>query len=147
MSAFVVDRDVIRYLVTAATALQPRDCIRWYWSDGTFELHGGDYERATAVGNMLWQENLRSVRHRYPNEPDSELPGPCDETFVYDHSAWTETLIEPVQVLKAIACLRYQACEHPEWEASEAFAFLRSLEQAAIACLPGYERAAWGAPN
>ena len=48
-----------------------------------------------------------------------------------------------MQGLKALACLRYQSCEHPAWEASEAATFCQQLQAALIAGLPGYEDAAW----
>lgn len=151
MSAYVVDRDLIRFLVTAATSVavhgqQMGLTLRWRSGETLVELHYGDRDRAQAVGQMLWNENLASVRYRYPDEPDSELPGPIGETFVYaEHRDWLGH-IEPIQVIKSAHCLRYQSCEHPGWEASSAAAFLEALIGAAIRVLPGYDTAVWGVP-
>lgn len=50
---------------------------------------------------------------------------------------------DPVVVLKAVTCYEYQACETPEWEDSEAFAFCQSLKDTCFRRLPGYEDAPW----
>jgi hypothetical protein len=159
MSAYIVDRQHILYLVRAAMShrLNPSHShARWIWNRnreaGTYEsgeLMCNDYEHAAQVANMLWRENIKSVSHRYPHESSETLPGPINEQFVIEptdiHCMW-ETF-DPVQVLKALACYEYQSCEHPEWEDSEAFAFCKSLEKSAICVLPGYEEAEWGAPK
>lgn len=163
MSAYLVDRDHIRYLVAAAMSrriLGSYGPLRWYWRDPadpgnpamlSGELRDGDNARAAQVGQMLWSENLRSVTGRYPDCPLGELPGPVDDVPVYDthEPLYGDACggFEPVQVLKSIGCLRYQSCEHDEWEASEAHAFLAALEQSAIHRLTGYDEAKWGAPD
>ena len=103
-------------------------------------------ETANQVGAMLAAENRRSVDHRY-NETEMEdfytftrYPGSGDSV------APGTPQLDPVQVLKAIACYEYQSCEHPEWETSEAHEFCIMLRHATIARLPGYEAAAWEIP-
>ena len=103
-------------------------------------------ETANQVGAMLAAENRRSVDHRY-NETEMEdfytftrYPGSCDSV-----TPGTPGL-DPVQVLKAIACYEYQSCEHPEWETSEAHEFCQAVRHATIDRLPGYEAAAWEIP-
>lgn len=149
MSAYIVDEDCIRYLVSAATS--PRiigngtHTFRWHWNITTAgalrgELYEGQAERAAAVGQMLWSENWRSVCHRYGEDTNEAAP-------VYAvHRPWFGTF-DPVQVLKTIACLSYQSCERPDYESTEAHAFLASLKDHAIASLPGYDAAEWGAPE
>ena len=39
--------------------------------------HLCDYELGTLYADTLFQENIRSVRTRYPNDKRDELPGPC----------------------------------------------------------------------
>jgi hypothetical protein len=86
-------------------------------------------ENAGYVGAMLLAENRRSVDHRYAEEEWEQpylfkmLPG----------------VPNPVAVLKAIDGFEYQACEHPEWEKSEAHNFCDALRRKAIGKLPGYE--------
>lgn len=85
------------------------------------------------VGAMLLAENRRSVDHRY-DEQDWEPP--------YLFTALPGNP-DPVVVLKAIDCYRYQSCEHPGWPASEALQFCLALQALAIGHLPGYDHAPW----
>jgi hypothetical protein len=55
------------------------------------------------------------------------------------HQSWS-----PVEVLKAIRCLDYQSCEHPEWASSEAKSYLDALTMACVVKLPGMDDAPWG---
>ena len=115
MSAFVVDRNHIRYLLAAALAMAHRD-FRW-WYDGNWkELTD---HNASEIGQMLWDECRTSVAYRYGESQD--LPGPINESFVYRHvrigGAWRPVIVE---VFKAIDCYEYQSCEHPGWAASSA---------------------------
>lgn len=150
MSAFVVSKEHIDFLVSAGLSRQYRhgSTLRWFNDEpdesayrageaipaGSIvwaKAHGRELTEETAgfVGAMLLAENQRSVNHRY-DEDDLEEPylfrevrGPFD----------------PVVVLKAISCFEYQACEHQEWAKSEAKQFCNALRHAAIAALPGYE--------
>ena len=90
-------------------------------------------ETAHRVGAMLWNENMRSVDHRYSEANDRE---------VYRFAPARVT--DLVAVLKTIDCYEYQSCEHDEWPASEAFTFCQALRRAVIHCLPGYDDAPWG---
>lgn len=152
MSAYIVDKNHITYLIAAA--LSPRilnnsSCFRWYHSHVWHELPKGDYDRAAEVGNLLWCENIKSVSHRYQNESSDTLPGTKESSYVVtprDINRLFESF-DPVQVIKACHCLSYQSCEHEEWEASEAHAFVEALESAAVRVLPGYDQAEWGAPE
>ena len=156
MSAYVVDRDHIRYLVAAAAgrAWSLRGSKFSWWSERRqtrISVLSDDYPGLTEdgmteseFGQMLWDENIRSVRYWY-DDPDT-LPGPIDETFVYIHVPVAASE-DPVQTLKAIHCLEYQSCEHPEWKDSEAYAALQALAHRAIRALPGYDDAGWDAPS
>ena len=146
MSAFVVSRDHIWYLVHSAMDPHLMTCqgagIRWY-RDGKERgrLLAGQYDIAAALGQMLWDENMASVRHRYSDDPESMMP---DDTSYGDHEGRPfGAEVDPVQTLKAIRCYEYQSCEHPGWDQSDAKAFCESLTLRAIAALPGYDDAAW----
>ena len=149
MSAFVVDRDVISYLVSAAQSrrvLGAGSALSWHAKGVRHTLDFMDREGAAGVGQMLWSENIASVMHRYPDDSRGELPGPIGEDFVYsEHLRYTRP-IDPVQVLKACHCFCYQSCEHEDWEESSAHAFVLALIHRACSALPGYEEAEWGAP-
>lgn len=154
MSAFMLDKRHIDYLISAGLTLPGRgDTLRWLmpapvnpaayergnWAGAAaadeFRARARYLRRENAehVGAMLTAENRRSVDHRY----DEEELEDWYEFLAYDRR------IDPVQVLKAIACYRYQSCEHPEWQDSEANAFCNALEHAAINALPGYDAAEW----
>ena len=137
MSAFIVEKTHINFLVHAA-ALLSRNTFTWYW-EGRKRLE--DFDPA---GQLLWEENIRSVQFRYPSIPREELPGPIGESFEYVHeNQLFSSKINPVAVLKAITGYSYQACETDDWKESEAHAFVESLKSLAISKLPGYEEAEW----
>ena len=161
MSAYVVDKRTIVYLIQAALDLPGRTVqgrtLSWYWDTrndyGQIDSHSAELKpnndhAAMCIGKMLWNENIRSVSARYPTRKTYKLPGVVsgDALTPQDFSApWPD--IDPVQVLKTCECYKYQSCEHDGWENSEAAAFIQALEYAAVNALPGYEAANWGAPK
>jgi hypothetical protein len=155
MSAYVVDREHIRYLINAAMRLTRHgSTFTWLWDFGcvggykTGELRFGDHERAAEVGQMLWATCIRGVANRYPDDTVPQLPGPVYESYVYDrHYLDHGGRLDPVQALKACKCFVYQACESPDYSDSEAASFIESLMATAINRLDGYEEAEWGAPR
>jgi hypothetical protein len=86
-------------------------------------------ENAGYVGAMLLAENRRSVDHRYAEEE-------WEQPYVFQSVPGAPY---PVAVLKALDGFEYQACEHPEWDSSEAFNFCQALRKRAVQMLPGYE--------
>jgi hypothetical protein len=84
---------------------------------------------------MLLRENQLSVNYRYRENG-------IENIYFFEESLTTET-IDPVVILKAIACYEYQSCEHPGWTTSEAHAFCEALRRRMIHHLPGYEEAPW----
>lgn len=113
MSAWLVDKVHIDLIVGATEA-------------------GADPVVATKVGRMLWVENLRSVADRYPDDRSGGRPGPNGlrdtQIFCYVYTEQPYRLT-PSQLKYALECLDYQSCEHDEWPASEAHAFIeRELE-------------------
>ena len=164
MSAYVCDKKHIVFLVQAAIShrLARGDGGRITWrgksgattrgNDWT-ELSTADSDKdAAKVANMLWQENVKSVCARYPDEKSNELPGTItdgEEGYIITAADMAKPLhnVEPVQVLKSISCYEYQACEHEGWETSEAHTFCQVLRHKAINTLAGYDDAEWGAPK
>lgn len=159
MSAYICDKNHFVYLVHAAThpRLNPHGGSFSYYHKtpeglaGRTPVPSGDYQAMIDAAAMLLLENITSVSYRYPGDKSSaKLPGPTGESFDFTPSDFARMQWhrpEPVQVMKAIACLSYQSCEHPGWQTSEAHSFLRALEQCAIRALPGYDDAEWGAPT
>ena len=151
MSAYVVDREHIRYLVNAMQSLTDRYSrkARWFHNGIWHEMERvGDRKRAAEVGQMLWDANIKSVCHRYPDcSLDANTPpGPIGETYLYNKHVPLVDYPDPVQVIKACHCYEHQSCESDDWPESEACAFIRHLEGLAVRHLRGYDEAVWGAP-
>jgi hypothetical protein len=164
MSAYIVDRNHIVYLVAAAMSHRlNRNAGSFSWYSGERpdlirgELSNTDYNRAVEVANMLWMENVKSVKCRYDDHDDDNLPSPnaeIDAPLVsryqvtradFNGTVWNHT--DPVQVLKSCDCYEYQSCEHNGWPKSEAHAFIEALRARAWHSLAGYDDAKWGAPE
>lgn len=148
MSAFLVDREHIRFLISAAqdrSLLGRENKLSWYHDRQRKELLPDDRDGASSAGQMLWDANLKSINARYPDtvgKPEN-VPGRIGETYIYAHSRSWGKRINPVEALKAIACFDYQACEDAGYWESEARDFLDSLTKVLIQALPGYDEAAW----
>lgn len=126
MSAWIVTKEHIDLLVAAA--------------------EGMDGVEPDALGQMLWEENHKSVNYRY---------GEKRKTPRYKFTPRPNKAISPVVVLKQIACLGYQSCEHASWDNSKAAMFLTNLTAKMLTKLtplshdevrelPEYEAAPWG---
>lgn len=153
MSAFIVSREHIVYLVNAAMSrrLSRGGPMYWYWEENGESKHDqlgqGDYDKAVEVGNMLWAANVQSIEARYPDcigHPENR-PGTVGENCILESGdlriSWEQP--DPVQVLKACHCFAYQSCEYDGWKESQAHAFIKALESRAISALPGYDDAQW----
>lgn len=130
MSAYMIEREAISFLISAAQHWRSIPYCDW---------------TAQNIGTMLFEENRKSVAHRYPSEP-SMASAPPYEWHEPCHVRWNESELV-VQVLKTIVCLEYQSCEHPEWDSSPAARWLDRLRSEAITHLPGWDAAEWGAPR
>lgn len=104
-----------------------------------------DYELATLYADTLFQENIRSVRARYPEEKRDDLPGPCilplHIVVRSEHFALGKWRRSPVEILVMLDSLEYQSCETDDWKETVAYRLLNAIRRAAIRSLPGYEKA------
>jgi len=146
MSAFCVGYTHIDTLLTAGLTLTTHGPLTWLAAP----TPSGDTERvndqhlrrelrietANTVGQMLINENARSVNHLYGGE-QPELA----QRYTYRRLLGP---VQPVAVLKAVDCYEYQSCETPDWAASEARQFCEALRARCVHALPGYDAApAW----
>lgn len=182
MSAFVVDKAHIDLMVCAADYYGRQGFqgskMQWWQVDENGEYAGWrylfanedsreEYYTLSQLGQILVNENVRSVSYRY-SEPGrtyyygaeaassmddldadvGDLPGPCDAyymgPYVYTNPG---RILTPGEVFKAIDCLDYQSCEHPEWRKTEAFAFLTALREQVCRSVDGYADASWEMSN
>jgi len=129
MSCYMIEPEAIDYLLCAAQAWR----VNPHYDD-----------EMQAVGTMLYEANRRSVAYRYPNEPEMASNPPYEwRTPSYAQ----RPAVHPVQVLKTLACLEYQSCEPPTWADSGARGWISKMRSEAIARIPGWNAAEWGAPS
>ncbi|HBN8503818.1 TPA: hypothetical protein ACP4AI_006829 [Pseudomonas aeruginosa] len=119
MSAYIVDRFHISAILMFGCTGKP---------DAT------TYQILADQGQQLLDENLRSVRARYPGETFKA------ELFGLDDTVRKPT---PLEALKLIQCLEYQSNQNRDYYATEAFRTLHSIRQAAQRKLPGWDQAQW----
>lgn len=86
---------------------------------------------ALAAGQMLWDENYRSVNHSHRER--SRAPS-------YSVTA-TGAVFHPAAIMKIVRCYDYQTSEAPNWANTDAFAWCARLRQAALAAMTDDYRA------
>lgn len=137
MSAYVIEREHAGFLaaVMYSRAFFDGD-FRYYWEGGWHKVD--TIEGALAAGQELWDENARSVAARYKGIPVYQV------LELKDVHVTAKKV--PVDIIKAVHCYTYQACEHDGWKGSRAEAIGKAIINQAIRKLDGYAAAAWGAP-
>ncbi|WP_433616811.1 hypothetical protein ACQP2P_15895 [Dactylosporangium sp. CA-139114] len=124
MSAWIVSRDHLDLLITAALA----------WG-----LTSTD--ETDDIGRTLWRENLASVAYRYPSDRDGTRPAPHGfrdrDVDTYQFRPYPGR-VDPDVVTAAAASLEYQSCEHPGWPDSAARRWVHELHAAATVRIPAY---------
>ena len=141
MSAIRVSKSHIDILITAALHLSRMDTMCYE----VISVVEGEIVRTMrpvhedkdldALGQMLWDENLLSINHRYRDENDEPTP----YKFRTDIRGY-----DAASVLRAISFYEYQSCEHPGWRKnSEARAFCEGLIRHAASQLQD-KTAPWG---
>lgn len=84
------------------------------------------------MGQILWDENYRSVNYRY----DEDYSAPTFKVDPY-------VKMSAVETVKLCDCYNYQTCEAPDWKETEAYAIMQAVREAAISALPGMSEAPW----
>jgi hypothetical protein len=137
MSAFLVTHEHIHTLLWAGLQHPRLGTLRWHFGNPRSE---GELQPETAdiVGQMLLDENATGVNHLYNTTNPVQTYG---ETYTYRppvHRTWSIP-----ELLNALDCYEYQACEHPNWSGSQAQAFVEALRHKLISELPGYRTGPW----
>ena len=151
MSAYICDPSTIDYLVTWAT--NQRDLSAWLSKDcpaSEYDARARNGQRfhvrnltPDEIGQILLDENVRSVLARYEQDTVDSAPGPCDKSRVTRY-VWQAVHHQLAPwVIKACDCLRYQSCETVDYEDSLAFAVMQAIRESAINHLT--VDAPWGA--
>ena len=153
MSAYVCSDDTFHYVLTAAVGWRvevyiPKDCnLTMSLNAQTFGLRGNRFhiaENPTEIGQILKKTNILSVQHRYKDKDLNKLPGPIGMVEGYNWKRISESLINPVAVVKSCHCIDYQSCELPDWNKTLAKRVLTAIERKAVELAPGYDDAPWG---
>jgi hypothetical protein len=134
MSAMFVSKDDIDLLVSAMREF--RSHVR------PKERHDrADRVDPNDLGRMLWSENVKSLRSRYPT---------CrDDYRAFDNQAAVYAFTEYASIKPGpIGCLAdfydYQVCEHSAWRDSDAFFAIAELRVELVKRPPGARNAPWG---
>jgi len=125
MSAWLVSHAHISALVSAR-----------HWATGFPGPSGLPAVSDTILGRLLLRENYLSLAARYGDPVDNVEIDAFRYADPRPHS--------PLEILKAIDCYEYQACEHDGWQASVARRYCEWLRCLAVSRLPGYEALPWG---
>lgn len=139
MSAYMVHEEHINVMIWAAVELaSPRDTgpvFRYADAMGnTQQLSSLDAGSMTRAGQMLVEANAESMAARY---------GEHDHSYPYQYQRPKRTDWTAVDVLGALSCYEYQACETGTFETSEAGRFCEALRNGLINRLPGMNTAPW----
>jgi hypothetical protein len=127
MSAYLVEENHIEYLVDAI--LDPQNNMM-----GSTQHLAGTTD-AQELGQILWDQNARSVNYRYKeseSSPSFTYRGKCYE---YD----------PLQILASIRCYAYQSCETPDFTESKAGKLVYRLQASIIGNITAGKE--WGSPK
>lgn len=165
MSAYVHQADHIDFIVTRMVNLADVHAVRVYLSDVVGTVPPGGWEKipmdlirkgpfghdffevdhttATVAGMILLEENVASVKHRYPDDDVTELPGPTELLEQLVRYQWAEAGSDqtPEGAIKAVHSYQYQSCEHPGWKTSLAKQLTDSLVESLVRTLPAYQSA------
>lgn len=127
MSAYMLDKAEIDQIVETAI-YGPADAATW-----TVFMKA---ELADDIGDLLIRENLSSIHYRYPDTQTSpeNTPGPCNLYWLQPYTFEAQGRISRDAALGLLRSYAYQSCEHPEWEASNARAFVDLLTATLKAC-------------
>lgn len=121
MSAYVVSNNTIRAVIG-------------YAADHDLKAMG--VTTKDALGQILLDENVRSVNHRYST---SQEPEP----FTYGDGY----KVSPRQAVWHLMCIEYQSCETPDWTVTRAHNLLFRLLQNIAKQIAGDIEGSWNAPD
>jgi hypothetical protein len=77
-----------------------------------------DWIDPDALGRMLWAENVKSLRHRYPTDRDAHR---AFDAQVAGYSFTEYVGVKPGPIGRLADFFDHQTCEHPTWRDSDAF--------------------------
>jgi hypothetical protein len=154
MSAYVVKKEHIDLLAEAATQVWAQvGALKWYslGPDQLGEIHWTarqEYYRDALhmskddIGQLLLDENVKSVAYRYNDSSGDDLPGDEVREYHYEPTGLRGEAT-PQQILQACQGYDYQSCEHPKYRSSEAFQLLEAIKSRQIHLLTAGVEGFW----
>lgn len=140
MSAYLVSEGHINYIVNfIASRNGGSSALPYVCRALSIAERANPDETLTLIGQALWDANQLSLNARYSDEAANDAP-------VYRYVDRYDLPIKPVEVLSALRCYDYQACEINDYSNSPAAQAIDICRREAIRRLPGMDAAAWGAP-
>ena len=149
MSAYIVSQNTIAYVLDTYHTHTARQFgeIQLYTQVETYHLntfedtenlapHEHNY---STLGDIILQENIRSVQARYKDNEGADLQ--------YHHRQWSACAqgnANIFQALKNIDCIHYQSCETDDYEQSASYHILEALKKLLLCAHPEYVAAKWG---
>ena len=147
MSAAYVSDDLINFMLAGALdmarrQLYPTRDFQWVSGEGYLASMTGD--TVQSIGQMLRDENIRSLESRYQDIWRGLEPMPREFP-----TRWLTPVgrLRPMEVIKACDYYEYQSSEHAGWWTSDAHSFVDCLRAATWRTTPEYQRANWGEPE
>lgn len=159
MSAYVVTKNTVNFIVSAMVGLNRSegnlhikitpylsrelqgspDCVKVEGQFLVFDF--GNREVCRYVAEVLWQENIRSVKARYKGDTDDY--GDCP--FLLNPNASFNAHL--MDAISCCDCLEYQSCETEDYEDTIAYAILKKIKARLVQKHlnnHGYREAKWG---
>lgn len=119
MSAFLVSETHLNVIVSYFVGLG-RDDGLWFGLKGEYAYL--TRENAPDVAQALYDENIRSVNHRY-NEQSS------DYLFSFTYIRDAKYIYKVGEIAKALDCLEYQSCETDDYHNTDAWAIVCAMRK------------------
>lgn len=119
MSAFIVSEDHINVIVSFFVTPVMDDRL-WLKVNGNYGYMDG--ETVQAVAEILYNENVRSVNHRYN---DSE----GNESYEFEYVPRARQKYNVAEIAGALDCLEYQSCESDDYRQTQAFDIITMMRK------------------
>lgn len=134
MSAHIVSDNHINTMTSTARALLGPDVFSVYFENQRHLFDLRNNEEAQKLGQILLNENYRSVNTRYPND----VAAPHELEF------FRVAPVSHLGLLKAIDYYLYQTNETDDFESTLAYKVCHEMRLRTIRKMDGYDKLPWG---
>lgn len=139
MSAFVVENNHINAILNYLHEHSKKNTCKYV---SNYNLT--DHEDLTKIGQILLDENIRSVAFRYKAKTELIFADfATSQQQKFDFVLNQKQKFTSIQILKALHCLEYQSCESPCFKSTQAYELIHEIEYITICNLQGYAEAEW----